>query len=124
MDEFRLGAVELRFAGIVWQNEPLPSGELVKLCRQELGWSKSTTYTVLRRLCERGLLKNEDGTVKAIVSEGEYYSRKSKNVVETDFGGSLPAFLAAFTSGKKLSDNELDELQKMIDDFRKANSAK
>lgn len=119
MDEIRLGAVELKFAGIVWSNAPIPSGELVKICKKELDWSKSTTYTVLRRLCERGLFQNENGVVKALISEKEYYTQKSKNVVELDFGGSLPAFVAAFTAGKRLSENELDELQTLIDGFRR-----
>ena len=119
MDEIRLGAVELKFAGIVWKNAPLPSGALVKLCKQELGWSKSTTYTVLRRLCERGLLKNENGVVEALVGENEYYTQKSNAVVNSDFGGSLPAFVAAFTAGKELTDKELDELQTLIDGFRR-----
>lgn len=119
MDEIRLGTVELKFAGIVWANAPIPSGELVKICKKELDWSKSTTYTVLRRLCERGLFQNENGVVKALISENEYYTQKSKNVVESDFGGSLPAFVAAFTAGKRLSENELDELQTLIDSFRR-----
>ena len=119
MDEIRLGAVELKFAEIVWANAPVSSGELVKLCKEELGWSKSTTYTVLRRLCERGLLKNENGAVTALLSEGEYYTQKTNAVVNADFGGSLPAFVAAFTAGKKLTEGELDELQRLIDGFRK-----
>ncbi len=119
MAEIRLGAAELKFAGIVWASAPVPSGMLVKRCKQELGWSKSTTYTVLRRLCERGLLKNENGVVQALIGEKEYYTQKSSAVVEADFGGSLPAFVAAFTSGKKLTESELDELQTLIDGFRK-----
>ena len=119
MDEIRLGAVELKFAGIVWANAPIPSGELVKICKEELDWSKSTTYTVLRRLCERGLLKNENGVVDVLVGEKEYYTQKSNAVVNADFGGSLPAFVAAFTAGKPLSPEDLDELQRMIDAFRK-----
>ena len=119
MDEIRLGAVELKFAEIVWANAPIPSGELVKICKKELDWSKSTTYTVLRRLCERGLLKNENGVVDVLVGENEYYTQKSNAVVNTDFGGSLPAFVAAFTAGKGLTENELDELQTLIDGFRR-----
>ena len=119
MDEIRLGAVELKFAEIVWANAPIPSGELVKICKEELDWSKSTTYTVLRRLCERGLLKNENGVVDVLVGEKEYYTQKSNAVVNTDFGGSLPAFIAAFTAGKQLTENELDELQTLIDGFRR-----
>ena len=119
MGGIRLGAAELRFAQIVWANAPIPSGELVRICKKELDWSKSTTYTVLRRLCERGLLKNENGVVEALVDENEYYTQKSNAVVNTDFGGSLPAFVAAFTAGKRLSEEELDELQTLIDGFRR-----
>ena len=119
MGGIRLGAAELRFAQIVWANAPIPSGELVKICKEELDWSKSTTYTVLRRLCERGLLKNENGVVDVLVGEKEYYTQKSNAVVNTDFGGSLPAFVAAFTAGKRLSEEELDELQTLIDGFRR-----
>ncbi len=119
MDEIRLGAVELRFAEIVWANAPIPSGELVKICKKELGWSKSTTYTVLRKLCERGLFVNEDGAVRVLIDQNGYYTQKSEAVVQADFGGSLPAFIAAFTAGRQLSAGELDEIQAMIDAFRK-----
>ena len=100
MEEIRLGAVELKFAELVWANAPIPSGELVKLCKQALGWSKSTTYTVLRKLCERGLFVNENGAVRVLIDRSGYFTQKSEAVVETDFGGSLPAFIAAFTAGK------------------------
>ncbi len=119
MKDFHLGAVELRFAEIVWSCVPVPSGELVKKCKDELKWSKSTTYTVLRRLCERGLFKNTDGIVEEVITKEEYYAKKSAAVVNNDFGGSLPAFIAAFTAGKKLTDSEVDEIQNMIDNFRK-----
>ncbi len=119
MEEVRLGTVERKFAEILWANAPLPSGELVKLCKKELGWSKSTTYTVLRRLCERGLFVNENGTVRALVTQSEYCTKKSETVVSADFGGSLPAFIAAFAAGKRLSGEELDEIQRMIDSFRR-----
>ncbi|MBQ7639188.1 MAG: BlaI/MecI/CopY family transcriptional regulator [Clostridia bacterium] len=119
VNELRLGTVEMKFAEAVWNSAPLPSGELVKLCKAELGWSKSTTYTVLRRLCERGLFKNDNGVVETLIDKNEYFAKKSATVVENDFGGSLPAFISAFTSGKKLTEKEIDEIQDMIDAFRR-----
>ena len=113
--EYRLGVIESKFADIIWNNEPLGSGELVKLAQNELEWKKSTTYTVLRKLCGRGIFKNENGTVTSRISKEEFYAKQSKQYVEEEFGGSLPAFLAAFTSGKKLSKKEADEIRKMID---------
>lgn len=118
MAEYRLGAVEARFADIIWQYEPMQSGELVKLCEARLEWKKSTTYTVLRRLCERGIFKNENGTVTALVSRDDFYSMQSEEFVNESFSGSLPRFLAAFTNRVKLSDKEIDELQKLIDAHR------
>ncbi len=118
MSEYRLGAVEARFANIIWENEPLTSAELVKLCEQELTWKKSTTYTVLKRLCERGIFQNEKGTVSARISRQEYYALQSEEFVEENFSGSLPAFLAAFGSRQKLSEGEISELQKIIDGMR------
>lgn len=118
MSEYRLGAVEARFADIIWENEPLTSTELVKLCEQELTWKKSTTYTVLKRLCERGIFQNEKGTVSSLISRQEYYALQSKEFVEENFSGSLPAFLAAFGSRQKLSEGEISELQKIIDSMR------
>lgn len=113
--EYRLGVIESKFADIIWNNEPLGSGELVKLAQNELDWKKSTTYTVLRKLCGRGIFRNENGTVTSCISKEEFYAKQSKQYVEEEFGGSLPAFLAAFTSGKKLSKKEADEIRKMID---------
>ncbi len=118
MKDIELGAVQERFADIVWANEPLGSGELVKLCEKELGGKKPTTYTVLRKLCEKGLLKNEEGVVTSLMSREEFYSAKSEQIIEDSYEGSLPAFIAAFTSRKKLSNTEVDEIQKMIDEFR------
>ena len=118
MEDTRLGVVETRFAELVWSHAPIPSGELVKLCQQELEWKKSTTYTVLRKLCERGIFQNEGGTVSAVVSREEYYSAKSRQFVAETFDGSLPAFLAAFTGGKRLSAKDAAELQKLIDEAK------
>ena len=119
MKDIELGAVQERFADIVWANEPIGSGDLVKVCEKELGWKKPTTYTVLRKLCEKGLLQNEDGVVRTLMSREDFYSAKSEQIFEDSYEGSLPAFIAAFTSRKKLSNAEVDEIQKMIDEFRK-----
>ena len=119
MKDIELGAVQERFADIVWANEPIGSGDLVKLCEKELGWKKPTTYTVLRKLCEKGLMKNEDGVVSTLMGRNEFYSAKSEQIIEDSYEGSLPAFIAAFTSRKKLSNAEVDEIQKMIDEFKK-----
>ncbi len=118
MAEIELGEVQTAFAEIVWKNEPVSSGELVKICRAELDWKKSTTYTVLRKLCEKGLFKNVDGVVSSVMSREQFYSAKSEKFVEETFNGSLPQFIAAFMSGKKISEREADEIQKLIDDFK------
>ena len=118
MEHLKLGAVEMRFAEIIWKNEPLTSGQLVKLCLEQLEWKKSTTYTVLKKLCDRGLFKNTNGMVSSVISKEEYYSAQSEQVVNESFGGSLPAFIAAFTSRKTLTQEEIDEIRRMIDAVR------
>ena len=118
MEDIRLGVVEARFADIIWQNAPLTTRELVKLCEAELDWKRTTTYTVLKRLCDRGLFRNQDGAVTSIVSKDEFAAMRSESFVDDAFEGSLPAFLAAFSSRKKLSDKEIDDLQKIIDGMR------
>ena len=118
MGDYELGAIQTEFAELIWEREPVSSGELVKLCSAQFEWKKSTTYTVLRKLCEKGIMKNEDGVVTSIVSREAFYAAKSGQFVEETFQGSLPAFIAAFASGKKLSKKEMDEIQQMIDDFR------
>ena len=118
MDEVRFGAVESKFADIIWNNEPIPSGELVKLCNQKLEWKKSTTYTMLKRLCERGIFKNENGVVSSILTKEEFGAAQSERIIEDTFDGSLPAFIAAFASRKKLSEKDVEEIQKMIDEIR------
>lgn len=119
MEYARLGAIESQFADIVWANEPISSGELAKLCLKELNWKRTTTYTVLKKLSERGLFQNVNGTVTSQLSREEYYALQSEKFVEDTFAGSLPAFLAAFTSRKKLSDKEVEELQRLIDENRR-----
>ncbi len=114
MDDIRLGVVESRFADLIWESEPIPSGELVKLCERELSWKKPTTYTVLRKLCEKGIFKNEKGIVTSLISRQEFYAMQSERFVEETFEGSLPAFVAAFTQRKQLSKEEVAELKKLI----------
>ena len=118
MADIELGAQQAQFAEIVWENEPVGSGELVKICEKKLNWKKPTTYTVLRKLCEKGILQNVDGIVTSVMSKDEFNSAKSAQFVEETFKGSLPAFIAAFASRKKLSKSEVDEIQKMIDEFK------
>ncbi len=115
MEEYRLGEVEMRFADIIWKNEPLSSGELVKLCEKELNWKKSTTYTILHRLCERGLFRNERGRVTSLVTKEEFFAGQSEQFVDDTFHGSLPGFLAAFTTRRKLSEKEIRELKEIIE---------
>lgn len=121
MIEARLGEVESRFADIIWNNEPLSSRRLAELAQQELCWKRTTTYTVLKRLCDRGLFQNQNGTVTSLVSKKEFHAMQSEKFVDETFGGSLPAFLAAFGSRKRLSQKEIDELQTMIDGMREEN---
>lgn len=116
--DFELGAVQERFADIIWANEPVASGELVKICERELHWKKPTTYTVLRKLCEKGLFQNENGVVISLISKEEFYSARSRQIIEESYEGSLPAFVAAFISGKKLTASEAEEIQRMIDVFK------
>ena len=117
MDEMRLGTVEGRFADIVWQNQPLSTKKLVELCEKELNWKRTTTYTVLKKLCDRGIFKTENSTVSAVLSREEFYAIQSEKFVEDTFEGSLPAFIAAFSSRKKLSTDEVAELKRMIENF-------
>lgn len=118
MEEKKLGVVEARFADLIWDNEPINSTALVRLCDKELGWKKSTTYTVLKKLCERGIFQNVEGTVSSLVSREAFAAAQSEHFVDETFAGSLPAFLAAFTSRKPLSAGEVDEIQKLIDSYR------
>ncbi len=117
MEDIRLGVIESHFADIIWQHEPLSSGELVKICGEELGWKKSTTYTVLKKLCDKGIFQNQEGRVTSLITRQELHAAQSKKFVDETFGGSLPAFLAAFASEKPLSRKEIEEIRKMIDDF-------
>jgi predicted transcriptional regulator len=117
MSDYKLGEIEARFADLIWKHEPLTSGELVKLAEKELTWKKSTTYTVLKRLCDKGLFQNNKGTVTSLISREEFYALQSEKFVEDTFDGSLPAFLAAFTTRKSLTAQEVAQLRQMIDSF-------
>lgn len=110
---------EYRFCLILWAHEPIKSGELVRLCQEQLGWKPTTTYTVIKRLSERGVLKNENTVVTALVTKDEVQAAQIDEMVETRFEGSLPAFVAAFTKHRNISEKEIDEVQRMIDQFRK-----
>lgn len=109
---------EMELADLIWRNEPLPSGGLVKKAAQELGWKKSTTYTVLRKICENGIFQNQDTVVTSRMSREEYTRRKGESYLEENYNGSLPKFVAAFLEKKKLSKKEIEELAKMIDEYQ------
>ncbi len=117
MKPVQLGEVEARFANLIWNRAPLASSALVSLAGEALGWKKSTTYTVLKRLCDKGLFQNDGGTVRVLVSRDAYYGAQSEQFVEETFSGSLPAFLAAFTSRKKLTPQEVAALREMIETY-------
>ena len=119
MDTPKIFESEYRFCLILWEHEPIKSSELVKLCKEQLGWKPTTTYTVLKRLSERGILKNENTIVSALVTKEQVQAAEIDELVEKKFEGSLPSFVAAFTKHQKLSDNEIDELQRMIDRYRR-----
>lgn len=119
MDELKLGVVEMRFAELVWAHAPISSGELVKLCAKELEWKKSTTYTVLKKLCDKGLFQNSGGCVTVLMDKSQFLSAQSRQFVDDSFSGSLPAFLAAFAQGGKLDPKEIAEIRQMIDAYGK-----
>lgn len=117
MREVQLGVVESRFADLIWKNEPISSSQVVKLCQAELNWKKSTTFTVLRRLCEKGIFQNENGMVTSLLSREDFYSMQSEQFVENTFAGSLPAFLTAFTARKSLTAEEVEHLRRMVAEY-------
>ena len=118
MKYYKLAETEEKFAELIWQNEPIGSGDLVKLSEKEMNWKKSTTYTVLKKLCEKGIFQNENAMVSSLISKDEYYTKQSIRFVEDTFGGSLPKFLTAFIGGKKLSNHQAEELKRLIDDHK------
>ena len=122
MDTPKIFESDYRFCLILWEHEPIKSSELVALCREQLGWKPTTTYTVIKRLSERGVLKNENTVVSTLVTKDEVQAAEINEMVEKTFEGSLPAFIAAFTKHQKLSDEEIDAVQQMIDRYRKGGS--
>ena len=117
MADIRMGPAQTQFAEIIWENEPIASGLLSKKAEEALSWKKTTSFTVLKRLCNKGIFKNEKGIVTSLISRSDFYSMQSNNYVEENFNGSLPAFLAAFTARKVLSKKDIDEIRAMIDSF-------
>lgn len=118
MTEYTLTESEEKFAEIIWGHEPIGSGDLVKLCEDEMNWKKSTTYTVLKKLCEKEIFQNENAIVTSLIHKDEYDAKQSQRFVEDTFGGSLPKFLTAFMGTKKLSKRQADELKKLIDEHK------
>ena len=119
MEDLKLGAVEEKFAELIWANEPLSSRELAELCRRELDWKRHTTYTVLRKLCGKGIFQNVNGTVSSRISREDFLAMRGERFVSESYGGSLPAFVAAFTSRNRLTAEEADAIQKLIDEARR-----
>ena len=117
MSDYQMGAIESRFADIIWENEPISSKELSKRSEELLGWKKSTTYTVLKRLCDKGIFQNNKGTVSSVISRQEFYSVQSERFVEETFDGSLLAFLAAFTARKSLTPEEVEQLRRLVAEY-------
>lgn len=118
MKRYGISESEKRLAQIIWQHEPIHSGELVKLCEKELQWKKSTTYTILKKLCEKEIFQNQDAVVTSLLKKEEFHARQSRQFIEDTFGGSLPKFIASFIGGKKLSPKEAEELKRLIDGYR------
>lgn len=118
MDSLKLCESDYRFMLVVWENEPVASGNLVVLCKEKLGWKKSTTYTVLRKMCEKGLLENQDTIVTALIPKEKVQAYESEYFVERAFEGSLPKFLASFLDGKTISERETEELKRLIDEHK------
>ncbi len=115
MQDIQMGEIETRFAKIIWDNAPISSGELAKLAAEAFLWKRTTTYTVLKKLCLKGLFENKEGIVRVLITEKEYRSIRSAKMVEEEYQGSLPSFVAAFTSQKKLSEEEIREIMRILE---------
>lgn len=118
MPEYHLAETEAKFAELIWEHEPISSKELVELCEEKLAWKKSTTYTVLKRLCNRGIFRNENAVVSSLISKEDFYGGKSRQFVKETFGGSLPGFLTAFIGREKLTDAQIEEMKQLIESYR------
>lgn len=117
MNELKSGSAEEKFADIIWENEPISSGQLAAKSAEILNWKKTTSFTVLKRLCDKGIFQNVKGTVTSLISKKELYSLQSERFVQETFDGSLPAFVAAFASRKKLSPEDIAELRRIVDEY-------
>ena len=118
MADIRMGPAETQFAEIIWEHEPITSGELSKLAEEKLNWKKTTSFTVIKRLSERGIIQNQKGIVTSLISKEEFFARHSEQYVQETFGGSLPAFMAAFSTRRKLSDRGVEEMKSLIEKMR------
>lgn len=117
MEQYKLGEMEQKFAELIWEKAPIASGELTKLCEKAFSWKRTTTYTMLKRLCDRHIFTNDKGTVRVLITKEEFQSAQGELFINEHFGGSLPRFLTAFSRRKKLSEREIAELKKLIDDY-------
>ena len=122
MARIELGEIQEQFAELIWDNEPIPSGDLAKLCETRFGWEKSTTYTVLKKLIEKGVVENQQGIVRALISREGFHAQQCDTVIQSSFGGSLPAFVSAFVRSKQISETEAKEIRSLIDDYLKKNA--
>ncbi|HBC26807.1 MAG TPA: BlaI/MecI/CopY family transcriptional regulator [Ruminococcaceae bacterium] len=118
MKKYEIPESEKRLAKIIWRHEPIHSGELVKLCEKEMQWKKSTTYTILKKLCDKGIFQNQNAVVTSLLKKEEFHAEQSREFIEDTFGGSLPKFIASFIGGKKLSRKEAEELKRLIDEYK------
>ena len=118
MEQLKLHESEYRFASIVWEHEPIGSGDLVRVCEERLGWKKSTTYTVLKKLCDKGILRNENTLVTALIKQEQIQKYESEQIINRTFGGSLPSFINAFMGDKKLTEKQAEKLKQLIDSFK------
>lgn len=124
MEQYKLGEMEQKFADLIWENAPIGSGDLTRLCEKAFAWKRTTTYTMLKRLCDRKIFENDNGTVTALMTKEEFRAAQGEQFINETFDGSLPRFLAAFSRRKKLSDKEILELKRMIDTYEEEKSEK
>ena len=117
MEQFRLGEMEQKFAELIWAQAPIASGQLAKLCGEAFDWKRTTTYTMLKRLCDRGIFANEGGTVVVRMEQAEFFAAQGEQLIDENFDGSLPQFLTAFSRRRKLSAREVEELRRLIEEY-------
>ncbi len=119
VEDYSLGVIESKFADIIWENEPLPSGQLVKLAQEKLGWKKATTYCILKKLCLRGLFKNENYMISSLIPRNEFYGNQSSIMIDRTFNGSLPEFMVAFASVRKPDKKDIEAIKKLLKEWEK-----